>query len=185
LIRENGDVWTFILFENVDRHRFRMSSCSGGGIPRPDLEAALDRGDAWSVLRSLREEGRHPEMARSGWAAGSLDDVVSEDAAQTGKMSDLVKVRWASRGEAIVAPKEDEAERAQKHPPPMVIAAPSDGASMQTVWDYSAGNAWKWESKGLTQAGRQCDVLTFGGSEIVIPGRTALEIEKDSTKGGE
>jgi hypothetical protein len=194
LMREDGAGWTFILFEDVDRHRFRMSSCSGGGFPRQEMEAVFDRMDAWSVLRRLREDGRDPEAAKYGWAGGSLDDVVSKDAAQTWKMTDLARARRASGGEEIVTPKEDEAEASQKRPAAMAIAMPSDfdprglsleeqrkasDAMMQAVWNYAGGNPWKWESKGLTKAGRRCDVLTFGGSEIVIPGPTSLEIERD------
>jgi hypothetical protein len=195
VIRDDGNGWKFIVFEDVDAHRFQVSSSSGGAKPRKGEKAMLDRLDAWDVLRSLREMGRRPEGARSYWEADSLDVLVSEEAEQMWKMFDKTdKLRKTSEEQPDErAPKTGRVPA--KSPKPMIVAMPSDAAlpraglspeeikkmfeaQMQMVWDYAGGNPWKWKSKRPTPAGRKCDVLTFSGSEMVTPGPTTIKIPK-------
>jgi hypothetical protein len=195
VIRDDGTEWRFIIFEDVDGHRFRVSSSSGGAQPRKGLKATLDRLDAWNVLRDLREMERGPKEARSYWPADSLDVLVSGQAEQMWKMSDRAdKLRRASEEQ----PDERASRTGQvpaKGPKPMLVAMPSDSplpraglspeeikktfeAEMQRVWDYAGGNPWKWKSKRKTPAGRKCDVLTFSGSEVIMAGPTTVKIPK-------
>lgn len=189
--REDGTEWRFIVFENVDLQQFRSTSSSGGGHPRREMMAALDRLDAWKVLQSFWEISREPEVA-AYWDSGSLDDLVSEKATIMWETFDRNAALWHTRSEQV---KEESSERSEtgenaKGPRPVAIAIrgfnPSDtspedfkkelDAHQQKVWDYVGGNTWKWESKGRTPAGYQCDVLTFSGSEIVTLGPTSIEL---------
>jgi len=195
VFRHDGTEWKFIIFEDVDRRRFRASSSSGGAQPRKGLKPTLDRLDAWNVLRGLRELGRGPEVTRSYWPADSVDVLVSEQAEWMWKMFDKAeKVRKTSEEQPDErAPKTDQV--LARGPKPMLVAMPSDAASprggqspeeikqtmdaqMQMVWDYAGGNPWKWKPERPTPAGRKCDVLTFSESEVITPGPTTIKIPR-------
>jgi len=195
VIRDDGTRWKFIVFEDVDGHRFQVNSSSGGARPRKGQKAMLDRLDAWNVLRGLREMASGPEEALSYWPADSLDVLVSKEAEQMWKMFDETdKVRKTSKELTVErAPKMGRVPA--KGPKPMIVAMPTDAAlprsglspeeikktieaQMQIVWDYAGGNPWKWKSKTPTPAGRKYDVLTFSGSEVITLGPTTIKIPK-------
>lgn len=193
MIRDDGSEWKFIIFEDVDQHRFRSSSSSGGGFPRKGLSATFDRLEAWDVLQHLREMALYPESAKSYWPADSLDALVLETA----------KGMWEGYDQSLIANpdwtrKVATGKRRARAKDPVIVARAivlkgEDAllendeenfeisnerleAHEQKVWAYAGGKPWRWKLKKLKPAGGKCHVLTFADSEIVIPGPTSIEI---------
>src|SRR5262249_14436298 len=139
----------------------------------------IDRSDAWNVLHFLRDTARFPELTTHQQAADSIDEAISQadmrmrelfNSAQQGKVPS-----WA---------------RKEQHPidresrPIAAVPAPRGGESSdaafrrlgQEVWDFARGKKLRWKRAGFTPEGRQCDVLTFSGSDEIVICPTGIEL---------
>ena len=194
VIRDDRTHWKFVVFENVARHRFRLSSASGGSTPRKEEKLTLDRLDALNVLRGLKAMSREPEEARSYWPGDSLDDLVSEETARMWAMFDRAGKVQKTRQEQAKERFPKKTDAAPESPRPMLVPVnvPIPGglspeelnwdidAQIRMMWEYAGGNTLRWKSRRRTPAGHKCDVLTFSGSDVVTPGPTSVEIPLES-----
>ena len=201
--RRDGNWSRTIVIEDVERSRFQTGLYWADSPPPDGWKTILDRHDAWSALNTLRALGLYAEYSDEWSTEDSVDAVLSRKEIEMQKLWDdvdqpeeaqrpvpkLDEVAGQQAGlMATSAPTASPVDRPTTQTEPIIKpVAGGKGASKEEmerarneVWDYAGGNRWKWKSVGLTPAGRECDVLMFSGSEIIIVGRTSIEIPPKS-----
>ena len=182
--RLGGNDSGWIVIEDVERAQFRTGSSISGGAPTKRMKATMDRSDAWNVLHFLRDAARFPEVRTYEQAADSLDAAVSQAEIRMQELQD-----WSLRGKVPSWALKERHPIDPKSPPIAVRpAAPGEGPSeeeiqrmIQEVWDFAGGKKLRWKRVGRTPAGRQCDVLTFSGSDEVLVTPTGIELPANQT----
>jgi hypothetical protein len=188
---QGGEYYRCIVIEDVERAQFRISSFSFGGGRTEEMQAQIeqiyeamqteiDRGDVLDVLHFLRNASRFPESGGNEPAADSIDAAVSQYKMRFREFME----RFFPEKIPISVPSGPEPTGKGSKPVliPMPGGSPSKEESEQSkqmkkeVWDYAGGKRMDWKPIGSTPAGRECEVLTFDGSEEVLVGATSLEI---------
>jgi hypothetical protein len=179
----DGNWSRWIVIEDVAQSRFRSGVYSSGAAPPIGWKARMDRGDAWSALKSLRQLGRNPQQTGKHWStARSIDALISQEEIEMLQSWEEVGLGQRDRKEPPSFAPKYEAPPAGPPEPIVMLAPECEGRSekeirmTEEVWAYAGGKRWTWKPLGTTPAGRECEVLTFSGSEEVSVGPKSIEI---------
>lgn len=183
--RQGGTYSRWIVLEDIERAKFRVGShITFGNGPTKGMKARMDRDDAWDVLSSLRNASRFPENTLIHWPGGdSIDAAISQDEVRGQPLWERARALQGKK--PILAPREHEPTGQRSKP--AIIATEDGGPSeeelqqmIKEVWDFAGGKQLKWKPIGRTPAGRECEVLTFNGSEQVLVGPKSVEVATQS-----
>jgi hypothetical protein len=163
-----------LAIEDVDRGWFMTPEFSGSGPSTRAEKAILDRLDAWNVLKRLRNDDCFPNVFTDYFPPDSIDAAVEQPITSLREHFRGEVPSWTKRRPPI-----------DQQPRPVLIAlsgtrpvsSEEDFKRMQQeVWDFAAGLELRWKRARRTPAGRQCEILTFSGSDEVLVTPTGLQL---------
>lgn len=144
----------------------------GRGLYTKAIKSMMDRLDAWNALNRLRDEDCFPDVPTEMPPDDSIDAAVEQP---------ISRIREHFRGKVPTWAKQRPPTDQQSRP---VVIGLSRGVSseeefdrvQQEVWDFASGLELRWKRARRTPAGRQCEVLTFSGSNEVLVTPTGLQV---------
>jgi len=145
---------------------------SGRGHYTRAIKSMMDRLDAWNVLNRLRDDDCFPDVPTEMPPDDSIDAAVEQPIARIREHFQGKAPNWAKR-----RPPTDQQSGA-------VVIGMWRGVSseeefdkvQQEVRDFASGLEPRWKRARRTPAGRQCDVLTFSGSDEVLVTPSGLQV---------
>ena len=135
----------------------------------------MDRLDAWNVLSRLRNDDCFSNVPTDMPHDDSIDAAVEQPIMRMREHFHGKVPSWAKRRPPVD----------RDSPRPMVTLLPSGEMPSneeefkrmeRKVWDFAAGLELRWKRAPRTPAGRQCEVLTFSGSDEVLVTPTGLQL---------
>src|SRR5215510_1424107 len=166
-----GPIHSVILvIENVERGEFK---CAGS----LQLGASGDN-DTFNALNNLRNRGFYGEAAEGPETpAGTIDGAVDQAEARTREELEYM-YRWSrehpigesQEKEPMAAPSKPTSDVGEPSPEEMLQMQEQTERQIREARDYAHGRRLEWKRVGRTPAGREYDVLTVDGVELLCPG---------------